>query len=155
MVASIKELSWLIVGGEGQLGLAMQNELSTQGVNFLALGRSELDITNEIQVLKCFEEIKPAVVINTAGWTDVDGAEINEEKAWSVNAYGPQVIAESSQKLGARNIHISSDYVFSGTGSTPWSEASPESIKIFTKAGLAVLAALSAPAPPAATEEPR
>ena len=124
MVASIKELSWLIVGSEGQLGLAMQKELSAQGVNFRALGRLELDITNELQVLSYFEEIKPAVVINTAGWTDVDGAELNEDKARSVNSYGPQVIAESSRKIGAKHIHISSDYVFSGTSRTPWSEDS-------------------------------
>jgi dTDP-4-dehydrorhamnose reductase len=124
MVASIKELSWLIVGSEGQLGLAMQKELSAQGVNFRALGRSELDITNELQVLSYFEEINPTVVINTAGWTDVDGAELNEDKARSVNSYGPQVIAESSRKIGAKHIHISSDYVFSGTGGTPWSEDS-------------------------------
>ena len=123
MVASIKELRWLIVGGEGQLGLAIQNELLTQGINYKALGHSQLDITNEFQVSNCFEELNPEVVINTAGWTDVDGAEINEDKAWSVNAYGPQVIAQASRKIGAKNIHISSDYVFSGTGKIPWSES--------------------------------
>jgi dTDP-4-dehydrorhamnose reductase len=124
MVASIKELSWLIVGSKGQLGLAMQNELSVQGVNFRALGRSDLDITNADKVLNFFEEIGPEVVINTAGWTDVDGAELNEDKARSVNSYGPRVIAESSRKIGAKHIHISSDYVFSGNSRIPWSEDS-------------------------------
>ena len=124
MVAAIKELSWLIVGSQGQLGLAIQNELTTQGIEYKALNRLELDITNERKVLNCFEEFNPAVVINTAGWTDVDGAELNEDKARSVNAHGPQVVAESSRRIGAKHIHISSDYVFSGTGSTPWSEES-------------------------------
>lgn len=125
MVVPIKELKWLIIGSEGQLGLAIQNELSTHGIDFRALGHPQLDITDAPQVLNCFKELIPEVVINTAGWTDVDGAELNEVKARSVNAYGPQIIAKSARKIGARNIHISSDYVFSGTGRTPWSEASP------------------------------
>ena len=118
-------MKWLITGGSGQLGLAMQKELSSRGVDFVAANSSELDITKPLIVNQLVDFIKPDVIINTAAWTDVDGAESNETATYSVNALGPQNLAIAAGKVGARLIHISTDYVFSGDASSPWSENAP------------------------------
>jgi dTDP-4-dehydrorhamnose reductase len=80
--------------------------------------------------------IKPAVIVNTAAWTDVDGAETNQSAAYSVNALGPQNLAVAASKIGARLVQISTDYVFSGDASAPWSESAehnPQSVYGSTK----------------------
>ena len=118
-------MKWLITGGSGQLGLAMQKELSSRGIDFVAANSSELDITKPLIVNQLVDFIKPDVMINTAAWTDVDGAESNETATYSVNALGPQNLAIAAGKVGARLIHISTDYVFSGDASSPWSENAP------------------------------
>jgi dTDP-4-dehydrorhamnose reductase len=69
--------------------------------------------------------IKPNVMINAAAWTDVDGAESNESAAYSVNSLGPQNLAVAASKAGAQLVQISTDYVFSGDASSPWSEKAP------------------------------
>jgi dTDP-4-dehydrorhamnose reductase len=118
-------MKWLITGGPGQLGLAMQTELVSRGIDFVASNSSELDITKPLSVNQLINFIKPAVIVNTAAWTDVDGAETNESAAYSVNALGPQNLAIAASKAGARLVQISTDYVFSGDASSPWNENAP------------------------------
>jgi dTDP-4-dehydrorhamnose reductase len=80
--------------------------------------------------------IKPNFIVNAAAWTDVDGAESNEFAAYSVNSLGPQNLAIAASKSGARLVQISTDYVFSGDASSPWSENAlhkPKSIYGSTK----------------------
>jgi dTDP-4-dehydrorhamnose reductase len=115
-------MTWLITGGAGQLGLALQAELTSQGINYLAKNSSQLDITNPLLVAELVDSIKPEVIINAAAWTDVDGAEINEFAAFQVNAIGPQNLAISAKKAGARLVQVSTDYVFSGDSTAPWGE---------------------------------
>jgi dTDP-4-dehydrorhamnose reductase len=117
-------MNWLITGGSGQLGLAMQKELSYRGVDFVASNSSELDITKPLIVNQLINFIKPSVIVNTAAWTDVDGAETNRTAAYSVNALGPQNLAVAASKIGARLVQVSTDYVFSGEYATPWNENS-------------------------------
>jgi dTDP-4-dehydrorhamnose reductase len=64
-------------------------------------------------------------VVNAAGWTDVDGAEANEDAARAVNGDGPKVLAKACAKAGARLVHISTDYVFAGDAHTPYDEDAP------------------------------
>jgi dTDP-4-dehydrorhamnose reductase len=118
-------MKWLITGASGQLGLALQEELTQYGIDFVGANSSELDITKPLIVNQMVDLIKPSVIINAAAWTDVDGAESNESTAYSVNALGPQNLAIAASKAGARLVQISTDYVFSGDVTSPWSEKAP------------------------------
>ncbi len=123
-MASIKELKWVILGGDGQLGRAMAAELATTNTDFITVGHSQLDITNEGDIHSCFNSELPDVVLNAAAWTNVDLAESHEEEALLVNAHGPKLIAEACSKFGAKLVTISTDYVFSGVSDSPWNENS-------------------------------
>ena len=118
-------MKWLITGASGQLGLALQEELTQHGIDFVGPNSSELDITKPLIVNQMVDLIKPNVIINAAAWTDVDGAESKESAAYLVNALGPQNLANATSKAGARLVQISTDYVFSGGASSPWSEKAP------------------------------
>ena len=118
-------MKWLIAGGSGQLGLALQEELSHRGLDFVGANSSELDITKPPSVNQMVDLIKPNVIINAAAWTDVDGAESNESAAYLVNSLGPKNLAIAANKAGARLVQISTDYVFSGDTSSPWRENAP------------------------------
>jgi dTDP-4-dehydrorhamnose reductase len=129
-------MTWLITGGEGQLGLAFQRELDKQGIDFVSVNSTQLDITNPLSVEESVNFIKPDVIINTAAWTDVDGAEANESAAYSVNALGAQSLAIAAGKVRARLVQVSTDYVFSGDGTKPWREdaaCNPQSVYGSTK----------------------
>jgi dTDP-4-dehydrorhamnose reductase len=129
-------MKWLITGGSGQLGLALQDELTQRGLDFVGVNSSELDLTNPRSVKQKVDLIKPSVIINTAAWTDVDGAESNESAAYSVNALGPQNLAVAASKIGARLVQVSTDYVFSGDNTKPWVENAahnPQSVYGSTK----------------------
>lgn len=118
-------MKWLITGGSGQLGLALHEELTQRGISFVGANSSELDITKPLIINQMVDLIKPSVIINAAARTDVDGAESNESAAYSVNALGPLNLADAANKAGARLVQISTDYVFSGEASAPWSERAP------------------------------
>ena len=94
-------MTWLITGGQGQLGLALQAELTIQGIGYVATDSSQLDITKPSQVNQFVESLKPEVMINAAAWTDVDGAESNESAAFQVNAVGPQNLAIAANSPAA------------------------------------------------------
>ena len=129
-------MTWLITGGQGQLGLALQAELTNQGIDCVATDSSELDITKPLQVNQVVESLKPEVIINAAAWTDVDGAESNESAVFQINAVGPQNLAIAAKKVGARLVQVSTDYVFSGENNVPWGELddhNPKSVYGSTK----------------------
>jgi dTDP-4-dehydrorhamnose reductase len=130
-------MSWLITGGTGQLGIAVSQELSERGILFSALGTQDLDITQSPIVRTVIAKLSPDVIINCAAWTDVDGAEGNEQLASRVNSGGAENLALAAKSSGAKLIHISTDYVFSGEGSDPWEvddEINPQSAYGRTKA---------------------
>ena len=115
-------MTWLITGGTGQLGLALQTELTRRRIDFVAPKSTELDITNPLLVNQVIDFVKPAIIVNTAAWTDVDGAESNAQGAYLVNALGPKNLASAVSKTKTKFIQISTDYVFSGNSPVPWSE---------------------------------
>lgn len=122
MVAPVKEMKWMILGGDGQLGRAMALELSTSEAEFLSLNRAQLDITSRDDIHAWFANESPDVVLNAAGWTNVDLAETEEEKAQLVNSQGPRLLAAACAEIGAKFVQISTDYVFSGDTTSPWQE---------------------------------
>ncbi len=114
----------------------MQKELSSRGIDFVAANSSELDVTKPSIVNQIVDLIKPSVIINAAAWTDVDRAESNETAAYSVNALGPQNLAIAANKVGARLVQVSTDYVFSGENTMHWNEKAinnPQSVYGATK----------------------
>jgi dTDP-4-dehydrorhamnose reductase len=130
-------MTWLITGGSGQLGIAVSQELGERGILFTALGSEDLDITQGPTVRNFVSQLSPTLIINCAAWTDVDGAESNEPQASRVNADGAENIALAAKQCGAKLIHVSTDYVFSGESQTPWQvadEINPQSAYGRTKA---------------------
>jgi len=136
---------WLITGASGQLGTALQVVLQDRGIKFMAPSRAEMDITNSSKVNEYVLATKPSIIVNTAAWTDVDGAESAPEMARLVNVQGALNVALAAKQIGATFAQISTDYVFSGISNAPWSEndlRAPQSIYGKTKAAgeVAVLA---------------
>jgi dTDP-4-dehydrorhamnose reductase len=76
-------------------------------------------------VEKVFRSFKPDIVINTAAYTAVDAAELNEELAVGINAHGAENVAKAAQRVKSRLIHVSTDYVFDGRRSTPYPPNAP------------------------------
>ena len=130
-------MSWLITGGSGQLGIAVSQELGERGVLFHAWNSQDLDISQGLIVRDFISKLSPKVIINCAAWTDVDGTESQEQSASRVNSDGAENIALASKVCGAKLIHISTDYVFSGQSKAPWEvddEINPKSAYGRTKA---------------------
>ena len=109
-----------ITGAKGMLGTTLMNTL--QGYELFALDREECDITNPAAVCSVFEKIKPDVVIHCAAMTAVDLCESKQFEAWKINAFGTTNVAHACNKIGAKLIAISTDYVFDGELDRPYHE---------------------------------
>ncbi len=124
----------LICGANGQLGSELQEVLASgaadigrapacyEGASVFAPSRSQLDITDEGSVASCFDEGGFDLAINCAAMTDVDACETDEEAAHAANALGPQLLARAAAHAGCRLVHLSTDYVFAGDKSEPYTE---------------------------------
>jgi dTDP-4-dehydrorhamnose reductase len=134
-------MSWLIVGGGGQLGTALAEVLSTSKVSFNSLSSADLDIRSSRNTLDLIEKLSPQVIINAAAWTDVDGAESNPEFAYAVNTKGALNLSIAARDVNAIFLHVSTDYIFSGSSNRPWREddsPSPASVYGRSKAAAEV-----------------
>jgi len=109
----------LIIGGRGQLGTTL-TQTAPGAIEYLSLDLPEIDITDANAVDAVVGDEKPDVIINASAYTAVDRAEEEIDLAFAVNATGPRNIALAAKKTGARLIHVSTDYVFDGTASTPY-----------------------------------
>lgn len=127
----------LITGKNGQVGSSLVSQLSDiPSIEFLALGRDELDITNAEQVNEVVNEYKPNIIINAAAYTAVDKAESEIELANAINNVGPKNLAKAAAQVNAVIIHISTDYVFAGNKDglyTETDEVNPQSVYGQTK----------------------
>lgn len=107
----------LIVGYNGQLGLEVTRIAEGKNnIEIVKQSSKDLDITKGLQVLSCIRNIEPNIIINCAAYTNVDQAEEDYEKAFQVNALGPRNLAIAAEAVGAKLVHISTDYVFDGNG---------------------------------------
>ena len=117
----------LVTGCNGQLGRAIQKEYSDT-VEFILTdvvegeGVISLDITDIQAVKRLVEEKKPDVIINCAAHTNVDACEKQWDLAYRINAIGPRNLSIVASAAGIKLIHISTDYVFSGNGTRPYTE---------------------------------
>lgn len=112
----------LVVGAGGQLGEAMVRQFAVQH-EVVARDRRDLDITNADAVLRTISSLGPDVVINCAAYTNVDGAESDPVSAISVNALAVRTLARATGDVDATLVHYSTDFVFDGAASQPYTEA--------------------------------
>lgn len=111
----------LLTGRNGQVGWALERALAPLG-EVIATDRSTLDLADADAIRRVVRELKPEVVVNAAAYTAVDRAESEAELALRINATAPGVLAEEAKRLGALLLHYSTDYVFDGIKTTPYSE---------------------------------
>jgi dTDP-4-dehydrorhamnose reductase len=125
----------LLTGKDGQVGFALHKKLASIG-KVIATNRNELNLENSDAIRIFIEKIKPDMIINAAGYTDVDKAESDIELAHKVNTETPRVLAEKASQLNIPMIHFSTDYVFDGLKNEPYVEtdkANPQSVYGKTK----------------------
>lgn len=109
----------LLFGKNGQVGLALQKH-RPKSINLVSRNSSEVNFLNAEDVVSSIYNSKPDFIINAAAYTDVENAESNEQEAFKINAYAPEIIAIEAKNLNIPFLHLSTDYVFDGTGTTPW-----------------------------------
>ncbi|WP_025690565.1 dTDP-4-dehydrorhamnose reductase [Paenibacillus zanthoxyli] len=112
----------LVTGAAGQLGRDVVLLLESRGYEVSACDRQEMDITDLDQCGKVIGEFGPEAVIHCAAHTAVDAAETDVDAAYLINAVGTRNVALAAEKVGAKLVYISTDYVFDGQGSQPYHE---------------------------------
>lgn len=111
----------LLTGANGQLGNCFQDRLPA-GWNVWATDADVLDITDLTKVMSAVAEYQPDAIVNAAAYTAVDKAENESEIAALINEIGPKNLALAANEVGARLVHVSTDYVFDGEAHTPYIE---------------------------------
>ena len=146
-------ISIMVTGCNGQLGTEIIKGIEDKtiitalpwkaDIRLVKASSKELDITDRDSVSSCVAEVKPDVIINCAAYTDVDEAEEDYGRAFQVNALGAGNLAIAAESVGAKVIHISTDYVFDGRGVisdgkiTPYREYDlPNPINVYGKTKL-------------------
>jgi dTDP-4-dehydrorhamnose reductase len=105
----------VVTGAGGMVGKAVCHTFSSAGDLVLSYNHHGLDIGDPDRVVQVLQEDKPDAVINCAAWTDVDGCELDKDRAFTANARGPENLARASRKIDAAFLTISTDYVFDGS----------------------------------------
>lgn len=111
----------LVTGRTGQVGVELEVALTLLG-KVKAVGREELDLRRADSIRACIREVRPDLIVNAAGYTRVDDAELEPELAMQVNGVAPGVLAEEAKRVGAVLVHFSTDYVYDGKLQRPYVE---------------------------------
>jgi dTDP-4-dehydrorhamnose reductase len=125
----------LLTGKDGQIGFALHKKLLSLG-KVIATNRHELDLENPDAIKVFIDKNKPDIIINSAGYTEVDKAESEKLLAHRINAIAPKVLTEKASELNIPIIHFSTDYVFDGLKYEPYLEmdqVNPQSVYGQTK----------------------
>ena len=109
----------MVTGASGQVGRALRDG-APAAWRFVGCDRAALDITHPESVAEALGRERPALVINAAAYTAVDAAERETERAEAINCAGAALLAEECRRLGARLIHLSTDFVFDGAQGRPY-----------------------------------
>jgi dTDP-4-dehydrorhamnose reductase len=126
----------LLSGRNGQVGWELERKLQPLG-KVRAFGRDELDLGIRDQIVARVREVKPDVIVNAAAYTAVDKAESEPDTAFALNGTAPGILAEEAKRLGALLVHYSTDYVFDGTKTEPYTEEdAPNPINIYGRSKL-------------------
>jgi len=127
----------VLFGKNGQVGWELEKLLPQLG-DVTAFGRQDLDVSKLEKVRDTLLKVKPGLIINASAYTEVDRAEKQPEAAMRVNGDAPGVMAETAHALNAAFIHYSTDYVFDGSNTQPYTETdTPNPLSVYGKSKLA------------------
>jgi dTDP-4-dehydrorhamnose reductase len=117
----------LVIGSKGMLGRDLVEVLrsSLRSDKVFGWDIDEIDITEENKTVTKIESLKPEIVINVAAYTDVDGCEVHEERAFAINAEGMRHVALGAGRCGGKVVYLSTDYIFDGKKGKPYFEDDP------------------------------
>lgn len=113
-----------VTGINGQIACALK-ALERDDLQVISLGRPDLDLKQPVSVMNAIRHAAPDVVVSAAAYTAVDKAESEYDEAFAVNCGGARTVAEAAHNLGIPLIHMSTDYVFDGLKSSPYTEDDP------------------------------
>src|SRR5437016_10424464 len=122
MRASTERMRVLITGGGGQLATALDTALEARNHTAVSLPHAEWDVSDGAMTTRLIEQTGPDVIVNTAAYHRVDEVEDRPALAFRVNAEAVLDLARSSRLAGARLVHFSTDYVFTGESGRPLTE---------------------------------
>jgi dTDP-4-dehydrorhamnose reductase len=121
-----------VVGANGQLGQALKHIVANHpAVQCHFFSSKEIDITQVTSIEKVWHQLKPDFCINAAAYTAVDKAESESDKATLINVYGTRNLATICKEFNTTLLHISTDFVFDGSKTTPYKESdttNPQSV---------------------------
>lgn len=113
----------VVTGKEGQVSRSVAVNGPAMGLEVVAVGRPELDLTDPAGVFPALAAARPDAIISAAAYTAVDRAETEPDLAYRVNAAGAGAVAAAAARLGVPLLHLSTDYVFDGSKSGPYVES--------------------------------
>jgi dTDP-4-dehydrorhamnose reductase len=114
----------LLIGSNGQIGRELNGMLPQLG-EVKSLDRQQLDLSKPEEIRRAIRAFRPSLIVNAAAYTAVDKAESEEALARAVNAEAPAVMAQEAKTIGACLVHYSTDYVFDGSKTSPYTEEDP------------------------------
>ena len=129
----------LVVGAKGMLGRDLMEVLhsSMRGDEIVGWDIEEIDIQKRDDAVAKIEKLRPDVVVHIAAYTDVDGCELNKEKAFAVNGEGTEHVALAASRCHAKMVYLSTDYVFDGDKREPYLENdSPHPLNVYGQSKL-------------------
>jgi dTDP-4-dehydrorhamnose reductase len=112
-----------VIGADGQLGKDTVSAFLANGDDVTALTHSDIELADKESVASKMEALKPEFVVNTAAMHHVDKCEQEPDKAFTVNGLGALYLARSAKQIGAKLLHVSTDYVFDGEKAAPYVES--------------------------------
>ena len=122
----------LVTGVTGQLGYDVAKELERRHIEYKGVGSKDMDLTVPSEVEKVVAAYHPDAVIHCAAYTAVDKAEDEYGRAMDVNAKGTLALAKAAKEIDAKFLYISTDYVFDGTGTVPFTvDAAKEPLNMY------------------------
>ena len=127
----------LLTGRNGQVGWELERALPALGT-VAATDRASFDLTDFVVIRNAIRQARPQVIVNAAAYTWVDRAEVEPQVAMRVNGEAPAVLAEEARALDALLLHFSTDYVFDGSKTTPYTEVDlPGPLNVYGRSKLA------------------
>jgi len=112
----------LVTGSGGQLGVELVASFARAGHDVTAATHQDLDVGDRDAVLGAVTGLRPDAVVHAAAWTAVDACESDPDRAWRVNALGSRHVADACRRVSAHLCAVSTDYVFDGEASLPYTE---------------------------------
>jgi dTDP-4-dehydrorhamnose reductase len=129
----------LVIGAKGMLGSDLMTVLHAGLPNDEVVGWDigEIDIQRKEETVAKIEKLRPSVVVHLAAYTDVDGCELDEERAFAINAEGTKHVALAVSRCQAKMVYLSTDYVFDGNKREPYLESdSPHPLNVYGRSKL-------------------